>query len=487
LAIRKSFRCCLCSHTFTLDSSLSLFNSFEMPSHCPSSRCRSFSFEEVPGSEEWIDYREVKIYDAFTSAYRGRLPSSLWAILTSEHVGLCAPGDDVSVSGVLMKRWLPLLPHQPCEVQLSLYATSVQVFNSKLQRPFSELVDTASVADLALRQSMLSSFAPSIYGCAAIKLGILLCIIGGVREEISALHLRGHSHCLLLGEPGTGKSDILREACKVASRGIYTNAIGASKAGLTLSAVKEGSDWMLEAGALVLADSGLCALDDLAFLNKEDLSEIYECMENQTISVAKAGMVCTVNTRTTIIAACRPTKNKFDFGMDLAENAAMPGPLLSRFDLIFLLVDQPDSGADTLKSRFVLKRSRSEAKFSSGQMQYLLNRATGIKPRFGESGTEVLKKYFEIMRKGSQGDVTLRQLESLLRLTQAHARLCQREEVSMFDCISVILLYEASYRGVGLCGRINFEQEEEFMKSYNELFSRLNSDDFLIDDSIFNS
>lgn len=485
LAIRKSFQCCLCGENFELTACLGLFNSFELPTSCLKPNCRSSNFNEIPGSEEWIDYREIKIYDAFTSAYKGRLPQNLWIILTSEQVSLCSPGDDVCITGIIIQRWYPLLKNQLCEVQLALYATDLQVYNSKLLRPCVEMAEFDRKNDFSLRKNIIESFAPFIYGLDWVKLGILLCNIGGVREEVGALHLRGHSHCLLLGEPGTGKSDLLREGCKLANRGIYTNAIGASKAGLTLSAVKEGNDWMLEAGALVLADSGLCALDDLSFLNKEDLSEIYECMENQTISLAKAGMVCTVNTRTTILAACRPKKNRFDFGMELSENANMPAPLLSRFDLIFLLVDIPDSENDMQKSKFVLNRKCHSSEYSSGQLQYILNAAMKLKPLFSKAAEEVINKYFEMMRKDQRKDVTMRQLESLLRLSQAHARLCQHTEVELFDCISVILLYESSFRGIGLTKLISFTNEATFQLSYNEILATLGCDSFLIDDSVF--
>ena len=486
LAFRKNFRCCLCGHEFGMSICIGLFNSFELPSQCTSGRCRSNSFEEVAGSEEWIDYKEIKIYDAFTSAYRGRLPQSLWVILTSEQVSQCSPGDDVSITGIITKRWFPFVKQQNCELQLALYATSVQVHKSKIQSTQLEVVQKDKYVNFELRKQILSSFAPLIYGCEAIKLGILLCIIGGVREEVGPLHLRGHSHCLLLGEQGTGKSDILREACKIISRGIYTNAIGASKAGLTLTAIKEGNDWMLEAGALVLADGGLCAMDDLSFLNKDDLSEIYECMENQTISVAKAGMVCSVNTRTTIIAASRPKKNRFDFGQDLIENASMPAPLLSRFDLIFLLVDTPDQEADYQKSSFILKRNVVKPELlNSGQIQYMLSQAMGYKPQISKESSDILNRYFDMLRADNSADVTMRQLESLLRLSQAHARLCQRNEVEMFDCISVIILYEASYRGIGLASSFSFISPEMFQMAHNEILKKLGLDGFLIDDSIF--
>lgn len=170
------------------------------------------------------------------------MPHSLSLILTGSLVALCTPGDDITVTGVVVKRWKPLVKNCPCEVQLCLLASSIQVDDAKATQPLS-ISDTPLNADEFSRRNLLvHSFAPQIYGCDSVKLAVLLCVIGGVREEIQGLHLRGHCHLLLIGEPGTGKSELLREVCKVSVRGVYTNATGASKAGLTLSAVKEGTD-----------------------------------------------------------------------------------------------------------------------------------------------------------------------------------------------------------------------------------------------------
>lgn len=340
----------------------------------------------------------------------------------------------------------------------------------------------------------MDSFAPKIYGNDHIKLGLLLCAIGGMREEISGLRLRGHCHCLLVGEPGTGKSQLLREACMLHLRGVSTSAIGASIAGLTVSAVKEGSEWMLEAGALVLADCGICCIDDLSSLAKEDLRDIYESMESQTISVAKAGMVCQVNARATIIGACRPKKSRFDFGVGIDENSGLPSPLLSRFDLVFILIDQPDEESDSIKSNFILGGGNKAQKslFTPGQLQYFLKKSRDIAPPITEEASEILGKYFDCIRSNEDVVVTIRHLESLLRLSQAHARLCLRQEVTIFDTTSVILLMESTCRGIGLCTippEDCFRDAGLFHHIQNEMLLKLGFDairprGFMIDDSI---
>lgn len=210
---------------------------------------------------------------------------------------------------------------------------------------------------------------------------------------------------------------------------------------------------MLEAGALVLADCGVCCLDDLSLLGKEDLSEIYECMENQTISVAKAGVVCSVNTRSTIVASCRPRKVRFDFGADVEANSGLPAPLLSRFDLIFLMLDYPDEAADEIKAKFILGgASRNSQQLSYREIQCYLDKVKELKPGMSPLASDLLLKYFQLLWGKRNSCVTIRQLESLIRLSKAHARLCERNEVTVFDSISVILPMEGTCRSSGVLG-----------------------------------
>ena len=152
-----------------------------------------------------------------------------------------------------------------------------------------------------------------------IKLGLILSLLGGVSLENESSQIRGHSHVLIIGEPGTGKSVLLKETATLADRSFFTNGIGTSSAGLSVSYFKEGKDWMVEAGALVLADNGICCIDELTLLTKKDEKSLLECMEQQTISSAKASVVGKFNARTTVIGACNPIRpgQKYDPDVDL--------------------------------------------------------------------------------------------------------------------------------------------------------------------------
>lgn len=180
-----------------------------------------------------------------------------------------------------------------------------------------------------------------------VKLGLLLSLVGGYHDESRTT--RSLLHCLIIGEESTGKSELLRKAGDIADKSISINAVGATKAGLSLGAVKEGKEWIVEAGALVLADQGVCCIDDIEHLPKDCFQEIYESMESQSITLAKAGMMCKVNTRTTLLAAARPTSLKYNHMKALDQNVNLPEPLLNRFDLVFLCKDDDDEYLDELK------------------------------------------------------------------------------------------------------------------------------------------
>lgn len=207
---------------------------------------------------------------------------------------------------------------------------------------------------------MVNSVCNNIYEKNEIKLGMLLSLIGGVSQRVedsSSMKIRGQIHLLMVGEPGTGKSQFLRSATMMSKRSVMTTGIGTTSAGLTVAAFKEGSEFILEAGALVLADCGVCTIDEFSLLKPEDRASIHEAMEQQTISVAKAGIVCRINTRTTIIAATNPLKTqKWDPNCDIQQNTGIMSSLLSRFDLIFIVVDEHHPDSDKFKAQHVLMK-----------------------------------------------------------------------------------------------------------------------------------
>ena len=223
--------------------------------------------------------------------------------------------------------------------------------------------------DERICKRIIKSIAPSIYGHENIKTAIALSLFGGVAKDVNRKHrIRGDINVLLLGDPGTAKSQFLRYVEKTAHRAVFTTGQGASAVGLTASVRKDPvtREWTLEGGALVLADKGTCMIDEFDKMNDADRTSIHEAMEQQSISIAKAGIVTTLQARCAIIAAANPIRGRYNPTIPFQQNVELTEPILSRFDVLCVVKDTVDPVADELLARFVVdSHLRSHPKFES--------------------------------------------------------------------------------------------------------------------------
>ncbi|ASJ09889.1 cell division protein [Thermococcus sp. P6] len=278
-------------------------------------------------------------------------------------------------------------------------------------------------------------------------------------------------HNFIANDVFVHNSQILRYVANLAPRAIYTSGKSSSAAGLTAAAVRDEftGSWVLEAGVLVLADGGFALIDEFDKMSERDRSAIHEALEQQTISISKAGITATLNARTTVIAAANPKYGRFNRHKSLPEQLELPPTLLSRFDLIFLLLDEPDEKVDSSIAEHILRVRRGESEVVTPKIpydllkKYIAYARKNIHPVMSREAMEELKRYYVRMRKGfrTSGDeegvqpipITARQLEALIRLSEAHARMRLSETVEREDARAAIGIIEE------MIGKIAVDEE----------------------------
>ena len=465
MVMNAAFRCKRCGTVNHIEQTGQFLKA---PPVCPSPDCgRDGPFEFVQDESTFIDSQELRLQERPEDLPPGQLPRTLNVKLVgSEIVDLARPGDHVSIVGIVQA----FAPSRPGIGKLRIFilhldANSIEVLGKEPEsRPPSQEEEEKILAlskDPQVHKKILSSIAPSIYGYDHIKEAIMYLLFGGVSKSLPDITIRGEMNALLIGDPGTAKSQLLQYVAKIAPRGLYTSGRGTTAAGLTAAVIREkGGSMSLEAGALVLADKGIACIDEMDKMRPEDRVAIHEAMEQHTVSVAKGGIVATLNARTAMLAAANPSLGRYEPHRTVAENISLPVTILSRFDLIFVLRDVPDKKADAKMSEHILEIHRRgaspvEAQVDADLMRKYVSYAKAIKPVLSKDALKHLKEFYLAMRSASETEgspvaITARQLESLVRIAEARARVALRKEVSAEDADSAIAIMKRSLEEVGI-------------------------------------
>ncbi|KAG6578155.1 putative DNA replication licensing factor Mcm2 [Phytophthora cinnamomi] len=476
---------------------------------CPECQYRG-NFPVNSEQTVYRNFQKITLQESPGSVPPGRVPRSKDVVLVGDLIDKARPGDEIAVTGIYTNTPDPTLnlrdgfPVFRTVIEANHVERRADVLGSQLltAEDKKQILRLAKQPDIA--QRIINSIAPSIYGHQQVKTALALALFGGKPKFIKNSRVRGDLNVLMVGDPGTAKSQFLKFAKQTAPRAVYSTGKGASAVGLTAGVSRDPftKEWVLQGGALVLADKGVCLIDEFDKMNEQDRTSIHEAMEQQSISVSKAGIVTSLQARCSVIAAANPIGGRYNAARTFAENVELTDPILQRFDLLCVLQDKVDPVDDERLADFVVSsHMRSNPKKKTGEedeetadeedelsamtqsmqvgdgdasmtldqellRKYILYARTYVNPVLASGlDTGKVEAFYAQLRRASQHTgavpVAVRHLESLFRMAEAHARIHLRDTVGDEDLALAIRVLTES-----LCDAQKFT----FKRQWRRLF-----------------
>jgi len=466
---------CLDNHTsqFSLLDGMSLDKAVK----CQSPKCPHTNLAIIAEESRFIDFQIVRLQELPEDLPPGQLPHYVNVSMKQDLVDYARPGDRIVLTGIVrieQERVSGIKQSESALYRLRIDGNNVEFIGGKGTKssrrtereeisPDEEKIIRTLSKNSDIYDRLIGSFAPHIRGHEIFKEAILLLIVGSTQRALSdGSKVRGDINVFLVGDPGTAKSEMLKFCSRIAPRGLYTSGRGSTAAGLTAAVVRDTSGiFMLEAGAVVLGDQGLVCIDEFDKMRPEDRSALHEVMEQQSASIAKGGIVATLNARTSILAAANPMFGKYDPFKNLTENVNLPIPLLTRFDLVFVVRDIPHEERDRQIAQHIISQHGESGTDTTSLIDIdiltkYLAYAKRIDPILTKKAETKIVEFYLKMRaiegedKEKMITITPRQLEGLIRLSTARAKLLLKNQVEEEDADRAIYLFNEMLNNSGV-------------------------------------